>query len=446
MITTDKNRAERLLEHLAIIVIIMIACTGVYSGRGLYADGPVWLYEMLLRKGFYIFDPHREYAQYLVELPFAVSVGMGARELNFLIKLHSFGFIAMPIAAWLIALLLQRNNRLFWVLLLAFTVTYLRTGFFAAGEFNITNALVALSFSIVMLEKIGYKTLALLVFCALILTKSYESMSFFGLFLCVVTASRIATNKTDARQIRMGLFAAGILNLIGSFFAIKSILFERSYDLKSTGNISAIFEFHLLYLEIIVIVLFLLILVSNKKITRLLKIFTLIVSLLYVLYAIKWDHSGVSYGYYNYAYRSFGAFLLLGILFSEYLISIFPKLKRTAGLNSKSLTIVSSCAFFTMTIFLLAHTLQYYQWLKRFEKEALSVQGFVHIDQTAINGKGGWLEGVNWPWSNAMLSIILRGNAEGVVLNASDFNGYEHIDPRKVEKYPLSDYYKNGLY
>lgn len=99
-----------------------------------------------------------------------------------------------------------------------------------------------------------------------------------------------------------------------------------------------------------------------------------------------------------------------------------------------------------MTIFLLAHTLQYYQWLKRFEKEALSVQGFVHIDQTAINGKGGWLEGVNWPWSNAMLSIILRGNAEGVVLNASDFNGYEHIDPRKVEKYPLSDYYKNGLY
>ena len=75
----------------------MIAIAGVYAARGMHSDGSFWLVEMLPRGGFYIFDPHRAYVQVLVQAPVAFAIWLGVLDLNTLIRVHSFGFVGVPV-------------------------------------------------------------------------------------------------------------------------------------------------------------------------------------------------------------------------------------------------------------------------------------------------------------------------------------------------------------
>ena len=93
---------------------------------------------------------------------------------------------------------------------------------------------------------------------------------------------------------------------------------------------------------------------------------------------------------------------------------------------------------------LLGHTAGYYRWLKAFEAEALRIEGLVPIDHTEFNKGYGSLSGYNWPWSNATLSVLLRGNAEAIITNASSFVGWETFDPKTIEKYPLKAFSKSA--
>lgn len=120
-----------LLCRCAILgLMLVIAVTGILSARGLYADGAFFLYNMLLRGGLYMFDTHRAYAQFVIELPVFLAIQGGVQDLNTLVRVHSFGSIGMPILFWCMALIWQWRTAVFWWLALAFAVTYLRSGFF----------------------------------------------------------------------------------------------------------------------------------------------------------------------------------------------------------------------------------------------------------------------------------------------------------------------------
>ena len=93
----DKN-----LKFFVLILLLIIGVSGVYAVRGLYADGSFWLFKMLSRDGFYVFDPHRAYAQILMQLPVAISLELGAQNLNFLMRAHSFGFVFVPLIFWIV--------------------------------------------------------------------------------------------------------------------------------------------------------------------------------------------------------------------------------------------------------------------------------------------------------------------------------------------------------
>lgn len=95
-------------KYMVLLIMVLIAATGTLSARGLYADGPFWLYHMLVRGGFYIFDAQRAYAQFLVELPVYLAIEGGIRDLNTLIRVHSFGLIGVPILFWCGALLIRK--------------------------------------------------------------------------------------------------------------------------------------------------------------------------------------------------------------------------------------------------------------------------------------------------------------------------------------------------
>lgn len=440
-------RTSQKLGHLAVLTIIaLIAFTGIYSARGLYSDGSFWLFEILTKQGFYIFDQQRAYAQYVVEWPVVLAIKSGVMDLNVLIRLHSAGFILAPLFFWLSALLVQRSSYVFWLIVLGFSVSYLRSGFFAAGEFNLTNGMVALCVAITLSRTINIFSALALILTADILTHSYESMSFLGLFLVLISVERLVFIKTDSFFTKAVFAIVAALYFYGSFIAIRSMLFERVYSLQSTVNLNAFAEFHLAYLLIMCAVATCLCLRLSQRIKVIFVVVGVVLTCIYVVYVLRFDRTGISYGYFSYAYRSHGAFMLVGVLSLAWLIPIFEKLQKIqfVKVQKSLLVIVVMCVFFTESGLMLGHSVGFYRWLKSFESVALTVKGLIPIDKTTINKGEGWVTGYNWPWSNSTLSVLLRGNATGIVTNASDFTGWETFDPKEINPYPLTPFLKSG--
>jgi hypothetical protein len=436
-----------LFRYAILVVMLVIAISGTISARGLYADGPFWLYHMLLRGGFYVFDIHRAYAQFLVELPVFLAIEGGVRDLNALIRVHSFGLIGVPILFWCGALILQWRTAVFWWLTLAFTVTYLRSGFFAAGEFNTAYGLVALSFAIILKRNLNNFQNILLLSSAIILTHAYESMLFIGVFLALICVYRLWMRENDTGFTRFILFLSCCLYLYAVFVGVRSTFFFRAENLKTTINYGAFFEPHVLYLLWMMGCAFLVMLKPVTSSTKgVIALLGALVSCLYLVYVWRWDASGISYGYYSYAYRSLGAFMLLGILSFAWFwyVQPFSFLRNVFQLNERLLACVVSAVFCVQAGLLLVHTSGYYRWLKAFEAESLVIEGLVPIDETQFNKGHSSLSGYNWPWSNATLSVLLRGNAEAIITNAKNFDGWETFDPKAIDKYPLKPFVKSG--
>ncbi len=195
--------ADRALKLLALLIILIIGASGVYAARGMYSDGSFWLVEMLPRGGFYFFDPHRAYVQALVQAPVALAIWLGTLDLNTLIRIHSFGFVGVPLVFWMGALALQFGNRLFWFFLIALTVSYLRSNFFAAGEFSVAYSMTAFCASVLLRHKIHFLHALLMVLTAVALTHSYEATLFLGTFLVVLSLIRLIKVPEDKQGIRI---------------------------------------------------------------------------------------------------------------------------------------------------------------------------------------------------------------------------------------------------
>jgi hypothetical protein len=414
------------LKLLSLTVIILIGVTGVYAARGLYSDGAYWLVEMLPQGGFYIFDPHRAYVQALVQAPVALALWLGVLDLNSLIRFHSFGFVGVPLVFWIGALSLQFKNRLFWLFLMAFTVSYLRSNFFAAGEFSVGYAMTAFCVSVLLRQQISYLQASLMVVTAIILTHSYEATLFLGLFLASLSVVRLVKVQSDRRSIRILILLAVLLFLISAYVGGRSALFQRAYDGKGAANLGALADIHFLYLIFVPAMLALLCTeYARRNRTMLLASIFLLVGL-YLIYAFRWDQTNISYGYFSYAYRTLCCFLLLGVLSFAIAVRFFPLVVKAEPKEKTGDTYFAlgvTIFFISMTGLLLYHTHGYYKWAQRFEQEAISLKTHTPIDQTQISANHGWTHGYNWGWGNPSLSILLRGNAEAMVLNHSDQHG-----------------------
>lgn len=433
-------------RYIVLFLLLIIAITGTMSCRALYADGPFWLYQMLINDGLYIFDIHRAYAQYIVEWPVYIALKLGVHDLNTIMRVFSFGIVAIPIAFWYAALMVQFRTAIFWLLALACSVTYLRSGFFAVGEFNTTYGLVALSISIILKKETTNFLNGTLIFSSIVLVYSYESMLFLGIVLFIACLTRLIIEKNDGQLTKLTLVVSGCLFVFASFVGIRSTFFYRDENLQTTINYGAFFQPHILYLIGIIISATLMLFAPIRYIFKVIvAVFSAVITLTYIIYVVRWDDTGISYGFYSYAYRSLGAFMLAAILciacMTIFIPQVFKRIKLIE-INTKLLTYIVAMAFIVQSSILLFHTVGYYRWLKAFEEIAINIKGLVPIDKTKIGAGYGAVSGYNWPWSNSTLSVLLRGNAESIVTNASNFNGWETFDPKMVDKYPLKKYKK----
>jgi hypothetical protein len=454
--TIDKS-----LKFFVLALVLLIGMSGVYATRGLYADGSFWLYEMLSRGGFYIFDGHRAYAQILMQLPVIIPLELGSQDLNLLIRAHSFGFVFVPLIFWLGALALQIDNRLFWFFLMAFCVTYLRSNFFAASECSITYGMTAFCASILLKQRIHLTLAALLIFTSVALTHSYEITLFLGLLLAILSILRLVKEKQDRVTLRFCIMISLVFFLISSYVGFQSAFFQRSYDGRSTANLSALTEIHFIYLLAIPLLIALLCIVASNKFKKILWVAIVLLICFYSLYALRWDHTNISFGYLSYAYRALVGVLLAEIIVSAMVLNYYfrpPSVTARHLASDARLGLIVTFFFMPLACLMLFHTHGFYKWCQRFEAEVMAVKHHTYINKTKINANHGMNSGYNWPWGNSYTSILLRGNAEALILNSSDYQAadgscYESlgqatnqglVECRTGGLYPLSPINKLG--
>jgi hypothetical protein len=444
---------DRYLKTISLIFLVIIGVSGVYAARGLYADGAYWLVEMLPRGGFYIFDPHRAYVQMMVQAPVAIAIWLGVQDLSSLIRLHSFGFVCVPLLCWFAALALQFKSRLFWFFLMAFSVSYLRSNFFAAGEFSVAYGMTAFCTSVLLREQISRLQAIAMLLTATVLTHSYEATMFLGLFLAALVAIRLRKVSIDSRSVRFLLNVSFLVFLVSVYVGARSTFFERAYNGKGAANLSAFTEIHLLYLMAMPALIATIAISLPHRIRTWMATGITLMAICYMAYIFRWDQTNISYGFLSYAYRTLCCFLLLGVLSVAVAFQFWPSFfMMKAGHNAANGYLVQGAMIFFVTMVgpLLYHTLGYSKWLQKFEQTAVSLTEHKAIDKTNINSNSGMMHGYNWGWGNPSLSILLRGNAEAMVLNHSDNTGtaepsvYENIKPdggKIPTQKPLLDLY-----
>lgn len=452
--------ADRLLKLFALAVILLIGIAGVYAARGMYSDGSFWLVEILPRGGFYFADPHRKYVLALVQAPVALAIWLGVLDLNALIRIHSFGLVCVPLIFWIGALVLQYKDRLFWFFLMGFTVSYLRSNFFVAGEFSVAYGMTAFCASVLLRQRINYLHALLMVLTAVGLTHSYEATLFLGTFLTVLAVIRLVKVTSDSKVVRVLIVVAIVLFLMSVYVGARSTFFQRSYDGKGAANLSALLEIHLIYLMAMPALVAGLCVSFRGSYRAWILASLMTLSGIYLAYAFRWDEGSISFGYYSYAYRALCCFLLIGVISLAAAVRYWPasfKIDREFAVRELYLALGASIFLISMGLLMLHHTYGYYKWAQRFEREAISLRVHTPIDKTKINTNHGWTHGYNWMWGNPSTSILLRGNAEAMVLNNSNHKApepglYENIkesmlpmDRPSYENYPLRPFEKRGL-
>jgi hypothetical protein len=367
----------------------------------------------------------------------------------------------VPLIFWLGALALQIDNRLFWFFLMAFCVTYLRSNFFAASECSITYGMTAFCASILLKQRIHLNLAVLLIFTSVALTHSYEITLFLGLILAILSVLRLIKEKQDSVTLRFCIMISAVFFLISSYVGFQSAFFQRSYGGRSTANFSALTEIHFIYLLAIPLLIALFCIVVGNKFKKILWLATLLLIGFYSLYALRWDHTNISFGYLSYAYRALVGVLLAEIIVSAMVVNYYfrPPLVTDKNMASDArLGLIVTFFFMPLACLMLFHTQGFYKWGQRFEAEVMTVEHHTHINKTKINTNHGMNSGYNWPWGNAYTSILLRGNAEALILNSNQYQSadgscYESlgqatnqalVECRTSGRYPLLPIKKHG--
>jgi hypothetical protein len=218
-------------------------------------------------------------------------------------------------------------------------------------------------------------------------------------------------------------------------------MFPRDPDqLAAAGSISMIIRIikshHFIYLSIISILAFILYINDRPLITKAVVSAALMLSIAFVASPNSWNVPSR-----HYEFRSMSGLLLFCILFATALVYFYRKLdsKPRKDENVLSVCFVIAILLIALSIPFYVKIFGFYDWAKQFESEAQNHSGFVPIDKTGI-----YLGEFYWAWTNPSLSILLRGNSTGIIVNSSWYKGWQPFDPEKLPNNPLNSFEKSS--
>jgi len=432
-----------LLTRVVLFFLVALAVTGVYAARGLHGDGSFYMLSILTREGFTPEELARDYVLALTQFPAVWALKSGIIDLNALVRLHSFGLIVIPLIFWFGALAQQIKSNVFWLLLIAFSATYLSSGFFANGEYTTTYGMAAFYTSILLKEKISNLLALCICLTSFALIRSYEAMFYLAPLLLLITITRTLLLKADNRAVKLALCLSALFFILSFVVAARSIL-----NPHSPGNLSGAIDFapmikkgHFIYLICSLLLAGIVYNFKNLQSSLIINILAIAAALTFAMNSQWWLSPEQ-----HYRFRSISGLLLFFTLFSiAFFIFI---LKKDIRKIIPSLTFISISIFFTLYFSFVKYDFGYYNWSKIFERESLNLTLSTNIEKTLIYGNEdtAWDRGFNWSWSNPTLSIILRGKADIMILNHSTYHGWvpelNSLGSNPLEKYKRT----RGLY
>lgn len=430
---------SRLVERSALAIVLLLGVLGVVAARGLYADGSFFFITILKIKGFLSDDAPRAYAQIVTQIPLVAAIKLGVGDLNALIRLHSLGLIMAPIVFWMLALVIQFDKAYFGALLLAFSVTYLSSGFFAAGEYNVAYAMAAFCASLLCSERRDMPSCVALVATAFVLTCSYEALVFLGPVLAAMALYRYSAERRAGHVARWFFLVAAVLFVIAACISLRSILFPRSLENSSSAmEISPqLKKNHSVYMALILIAYVVSSLADKKVVIKAAVGISIVLSLVYLASPSMWLVPGRSY-----AFRAVSGIYMFVVLASIAAHFFLARRKARALAISPYSSAIAAIFFVTLCVPSYMKTLAYYGWAKRFEAAAIEAQSWVPVDQVFVDRKDRSTRDFAWGWTNPYLSIALRGNADAGVASASDYSRWELLKPEQGMPNPIIDYRK----
>ncbi|NVO14331.1 MAG: hypothetical protein HXX10_09875 [Rhodoplanes sp.] len=433
---------DPVLRAAVLLAIVALAVSGVWSARGLYGDGAYFLLQILKTDGFWTTDPPRLFANLILQAPVVAALEAGVADLNGLIRLHSAALVVLPLAAWTGALLVLFRSRCFWLLVWAFAATYLDSGFFAAGEYNLTYAMAALCAAILVQDgPLRTGGVVVLVALAAALTRSYEATVFLGPLLCGASLVRLVRRDDASAVTRTGLGLAAVLFVVGAAVAAWSILSPSSPgNMAGAAAVKQVLRSPQVVYTCLMSIAVLVALVSRRPSSRRAALIgAAVLSVVFVAMPMLWLPPDM-----HYLSRAVAGLGLFGIL----LVTIVWRFSASLGWRpvAEPDAAVSGVALLllgSLLIPFLVHTVGFRDWARTFESEVTTRTGRVPIEATAVY-RGGLFEGYNWPWTNPALSVLLRaGPASAVIINPVVYRGWQPdeqahaLAPRFARREPL---------
>ena len=169
---------------------------------GLYSDGSFFILELLINKKFNYQYIDRIFSEFITQIPILIFLKTGINDINFLLFIHSFGLVGIQLFIWILALLNQKNEKLFWFFTTAFSLNYLIVGFYAIHEINFSIALSALSASILLKNnKENNFQYTILLISAILNLNSYPFSAFTSIFLFFVCLIKIISKIKNKQKI-----------------------------------------------------------------------------------------------------------------------------------------------------------------------------------------------------------------------------------------------------
>jgi hypothetical protein len=178
---TRPDPVDTNLRKLVFVLFLAVAIMEMASHQGLYADGANFLVGILEKKGFLLFDPHRQVHGLLTQIPVVLALKLGITNLRFYIALYAGLLIFWPMLFWGLALYHMRYDGMFWTFVMLFCLVYYNIGFFANGEADLCFSITACILACFL--RAGDRTRrdrALLMVCAFLYPELYASTLFFG--------------------------------------------------------------------------------------------------------------------------------------------------------------------------------------------------------------------------------------------------------------------------
>jgi hypothetical protein len=414
-----------LARWTVILGVVLLAAQTVWAARGLYADGSFFTWSVLTRENFYA-HISRLGVHTITQAPLVLAVALGVDDMGALARLQSFGSGGLAILLWALALVVLFRQRLFWPMVVIFSVVFLNAGFMSIGEFNLAGGLVAVAAAILLRDgplprgaRVG------LVVLGIAMLATYESFVMLGPLLMVLVILRQRRGGVDEGETRLwtvwslrisiGLFAAATL------IAAINILFPRDpNNLAGAAAVRFVLESDpQLTLSVLAgVVYFALRALLPARFRFIAGLVLVVPAAIILLTPSMWAHPWMHYAARSVVSASMFVMLALAAYSEWRARRPGAELESSAALTwfrAELLRLVGPVAFFVaLSVPLIWHTFGFVKWVNQVDAIVSQPGGLLALEETTLDPAA--TSDYGWPWTNPFLSQLLHEDGNDAII------------------------------